>query len=233
MSYITVNGQYVSVNGQYITAPTPLVIKYGYLYNWYAATNVLLPNTGWTVPSLTNLSTLGTYLGDNSVAGNKLKESGLIYWQSVSSGTNTALFNARGAGNRWWYDGAFNEITHTIYLWSTTAYSGSLGYGAYIRHDEPNFAVGDAQKNNVGSSIRLLKLSTSLSNGQSGTYTGNDGQKYRTICIGTQEWLADNLSETKYNNGTDIPNITNGASWAATASGAYCAYNNDLTNVFL
>jgi hypothetical protein len=34
-----------------------------------------------------------------------------------------------------------------------------------------------------GHSVRLVKESTSLSDGQEGTYTGNDGKVYKTICI--------------------------------------------------
>ena len=80
-------------------------------------------------------------------------------------------------------------------------------------------------------SIRLIKDSTTLTHGQTGTYTGNDGKVYRTICIGTQEWLADNLCETLYRDGSPIPEVTDNATWAALTTGALCAYNNDWNNV--
>jgi hypothetical protein len=53
----------------------------------------------------------------------------------------------------------------------------------------------------------LLKDSTTLSHGQTGTYIGNDGKVYNTICIGTQEWLSQDLQETKYRNGSIIPEL--------------------------
>ena len=73
-------------------------------------------------------------------------------------------------------------------------------------------------------------MQQSLTHGQTATYTGNDGKIYRTICIGTQEWVADNLVETKYRDDTDIPIVTENATWAALATGAMCYYNNDVTN---
>ena len=85
----------------------------------------------------------------------------------------------------------------------------------------------------MGASIRLIKDSTTLSHGQTGTYTGNDGRVYQTICIGTQEWLSENLMETKYRNGDAIPEVTDNTAWAALATGARCAYNNTITNVGL
>ena len=78
-----------------------------------------------------------------------------------------------------------------------------------------------------------MKTTTSLTHGQTGTYTGNDGKIYRTICIGTQEWLADNLCETKYRNGDSIPEVTDDSAWAALTTGAMCAYNNDWSNVLI
>ncbi len=65
----------------------------------------------------------------------------------------------------------------------------------------------------------------SLTGFQLGSVTDIDGNEYKTITIGTQEWMAQNLRTTRYQNEDTIPNITNG--WANLSSGAYCWYDND------
>ena len=92
--------------------------------------------------------------------------------------------------------------------------------------------AGPRSLKSYGMSIRLIKDSTTLTHGQKGSYTGNDGKIYRTICIGTQEWLADNLCETLYRDGSPIPEVTDAATWAALTTGARCSYDNDESNAF-
>ena len=48
-----------------------------------------------------------------------------------------------------------------------------------------------------------------------------DGNQYKTIQIGDQVWMAENLRTTHYRNGKEIPNITD-EEWANQTSGAYC-----------
>lgn len=63
------------------------------------------------------------------------------------------------------------------------------------------------------------------------TVTDIDGNIYNTTKIGTQIWTTSNLKVTKYNDGTSIPNLTDGGQWVATSTDAYCSYNNDQNNV--
>jgi uncharacterized protein (TIGR02145 family) len=65
----------------------------------------------------------------------------------------------------------------------------------------------------------------------SGTVTDIDGNVYRTVTIGAQVWMAENLKAIHYRNGDDIPNVTNGTTWSGLSTGAYCEYNNDVNNV--
>jgi uncharacterized protein (TIGR02145 family) len=54
-----------------------------------------------------------------------------------------------------------------------------------------------------------------------------EGNTYKTIIIGTQEWMAENLRTSTYNNGSPIPQVTNLVQWGGLNTGAWCWYNND------
>jgi uncharacterized protein (TIGR02145 family) len=56
-----------------------------------------------------------------------------------------------------------------------------------------------------------------------GTLTDIDGNEYKTIQIGTQTWMAENLRTTKYNDGTAITYITDSIDWIKVNPGGYCA----------
>ena len=56
-----------------------------------------------------------------------------------------------------------------------------------------------------------------------------DGNEYGTVTIGTQTWMIANLKTTRYNDGTEIPNVVDNAEWGATTTGAYCWFKNDMS----
>jgi uncharacterized protein (TIGR02145 family) len=61
--------------------------------------------------------------------------------------------------------------------------------------------------------------------------TDQDGNIYRTVKIGNQWWMAENLKVTHYRNGDAIPNVTDATAWSNLSSGAYGDYDNNTTNV--
>jgi uncharacterized protein (TIGR02145 family) len=60
-----------------------------------------------------------------------------------------------------------------------------------------------------------------------GTMTDQQGNVYRTIVIGTQEWMAENLKTSIYRNGDAIANVTDNVQWSSLTTGAWASYNND------
>jgi uncharacterized protein (TIGR02145 family) len=64
-----------------------------------------------------------------------------------------------------------------------------------------------------------------------GSLTDQDGNTYKTVTIGAQVWMAENLKTTKFRNGDPIPNVADNTEWENLATGGYCTYDNDLKNL--
>lgn len=202
------------------TTIDPLIDEYGYLYNWYAVTNVnYITAADWSVPTLDQAVTLRTFLGGPTEDSAKMRVSGTTNWIAPNSGaTNTSGFNAKGAGDR--TAGVFQNYQYQLTFW--VYYTDLSPYTKYVVVD--NTTGFNNPTENTGNSIRLIRNSTILSDGETGTYTGNDGKVYQTICIGTQEWLASNLKETEYRDHSPIPELQSSSPWLADTTGARCYY---------
>lgn len=94
---------------------------YGAIYNWYAVNTGKLCPYGWHVPSDDEWTTLITFLGGESVAGNKLKETGTVHWNSPNNGaTNMSGFTALPGGVRSNFGGTFYFLGQAGDWWSST-----------------------------------------------------------------------------------------------------------------
>jgi uncharacterized protein (TIGR02145 family) len=73
----------------------------------------------------------------------------------------------------------------------------------------------------------VLFISTSHLTAQ---VTDKEGYSYKTVQIGKQEWLAENLNTSHFRNGDPIPEMEGAAEWQAAGNQgkpAWCYYNGD------
>ena len=206
-------------------------IGYGYLYNWHAGVDVRnIANVGWRTPSAADFDALTGFVGSNPAT--KLREAGTVHWMegNPTTVTDSIGFNLVGSGER---DrlGSFNYLRGIVRLWTSESSQDGSGTDYEGTFNQNVFYQYIYLDHKYGAAIRLIKQATTLTNGETGTYTGNDGQIYPTINIGGQEWLSVNLAETKYRNGDLIPTVTDAATWKTLTSGAKCAYDNNEANV--
>ncbi len=80
-------------------------------------------------------------------------------------------------------------------------------------------------KNEILFTVTLFCLE--LTGIQAQTVKDIDGNVYKSITVGTQVWIVENLKTTKYNDGLSIPLVIDNKAWKALNTSAYCWYNND------
>ena len=83
-----------------------------------------------------------------------------------------------------------------------------------------NAAPFDGSHNCGADSIHKVSLNY-------GNMIDQDGNTYRTIIIGTQEWMAENLKASHYRNGSLIPMVSSNTDWQNTTGAAAAWYSND------
>jgi len=81
--------------------------------------------------------------------------------------------------------------------------------------------------NSVGTGYGSTISFSTREEAQTETITDIDGNTYRTIKIGNQWWMAENLKVEHYRNGDMIHLVSNNEDWENLTTGAYCSYNND------
>jgi uncharacterized protein (TIGR02145 family) len=130
---------------------------YGPLYNWYAVGTGKLCPTGWHVPTDSDWTTLGEYLGGEKTAGGKLKETGTVHWRSPNTGgTDDQGFNALPGGGRW-VIGHFDLIYRRGYWWSSSGTDNdSEALTCILGYDESTFKITGTLKGS-GFSVRCIK----------------------------------------------------------------------------
>jgi uncharacterized protein (TIGR02145 family) len=106
-------------------------------------------------------------------------------------------------------------------------------------HTDDGSGAGSFTSNITGLNTGTTYYVRAYATNEAGTAYGNevsftsepltdaDGNIYKTVIIGDQLWMAENLKTTKYSDGTDIPLVTDGLKWASLTSPGFCWYDND------
>jgi uncharacterized protein (TIGR02145 family) len=155
------NDAYCSYNN---TTDAVSIATYGRLYNWYTVTNShnIAPE-GWHIPTDVEWTTLITYLGGESVAGGKMKETGTTHWIAPNTdATNESGFTGLPTGAR---DSGgsdpepfFNFMGACGYYWSSTEPGPDYAVGDFCRLCNDNAAVYRYDNSKAeGFAVRLVK----------------------------------------------------------------------------
>ena len=199
--------------------------KYGQYYEWNDAMRAC-PD-GWHLPTLAEFKTLVDAMGDSLVAGKMLKA--ISSWLDDGNGTDDYGFSALAAGGCSSSEKCVNEEWLAVF-WSST--EGKALTSAYIMLMGAKYSIVqlDNEQDISGAySVRCLQgendsLKTvhlvedsvvaackteSADNCEYGKLADErDNQEYKTVKIGKQVWMAENLNhETKesycYNDSTE------------------------------
>jgi len=86
--------------------------------------------------------------------------------------------------------------------------------------------------NPYGSNTITMEKYITVMNLETGSVTDYEGKLYKTVKIGNQWWMAENLNTRHFYNGTEIPLVESNSDWAelSYSQKAFCYYDNSSTH---
>ena len=174
--------------------------------------------------------------------------------EKLSKGINQFTISGIEAG-MYILEARWGNLVKTVKLISSWPGAGNpdlrrYGYAPAIGGDSPESNEQAGSGSRGGQSVIVMQFNAGDSlklTGKSGIYrtvsmlfpvssqavdfsfagcNDSEGNHYAVVQIGSQLWMQENLKATKYQDGSDIPNVTDSATWANLTTGAYCNYHN-------
>jgi uncharacterized protein (TIGR02145 family) len=141
---------------------------YGGLYQWdelmnYTSSSSSNPSgrqgicpAGWHLPSDAEWTELTTYLGNDTLTGGKMKETGTAHWLTPNTGaTNSSGFTALPGGYRD-YNGVICCLGYVAEFWASTEASSAMARGRQLDYLNAGVNISGMVKT-YGLSARCLK----------------------------------------------------------------------------
>ncbi len=123
------------------------------------------------------------------------------YELSSTSPTEVGLYISENNGSTW------SKVTQHL--------TGDVGPSVFSGSKQMVWDVLQVRENLVGNAI-VFKVKV--------------GSEIKSVKIGNQVWMAENLNVDHYRNGDLIPTGLSNAQWESTTTGAYAIYNDDRAN---
>ncbi len=196
--------------------------------------------------------------------GGMLKEGGIGHWNEENCGSpvcpdgmegcNCSGFTALPDGYRSDNGGSFSFQGMYFWMWSSSESSSTHAWLRKLEYLESKISRY-ADNKHLGLTIRCVKdvpvtiigctdLAALNYNPEATEDSSNcvyvhdtydyEEFTYRSVMIGDQEWMVDNLRVTQYRDGSPIPNVIDFSEWHGLSTGAWSEYNNEpnLGNIY-
>jgi uncharacterized protein (TIGR02145 family) len=159
---LTINGDWIAdITGAYCwynNDEASYKSPYGALYNWYAVNNAHgLAPTGWRIPTNADWVILRAYAGGDTVAGGKLKEAGLLHWDTPNTdATDEYGFKLTGSGYRLYTTGVFELINIETELWTSEELTSSSAW-QWVAANFNAYLTNSGNDKRNGFSVRCIR----------------------------------------------------------------------------
>lgn len=127
---------------------------YGVLYNW-AAAKIACP-AGWHLPTVEEWDQLKDFVGGNSIAGDKLKESGTDHWGVINDEITDEFGFTALPGGCCLANGLFDGLENFGTWWTNTEFDINQSLYILMTHNGSGVYNGQSIKEH-GFSIRCVK----------------------------------------------------------------------------
>ena len=153
----------------------------------------------------------------------------LVINEDLKKTEGTYLIQSTPEGAEVFIDKVYKGITPLQGYMPIGTYSVELKMEDYISLSKTQINVNKNTQARLSVELKLKStISESLENelAEFGLVKDVAGNSYKTVKIGNQVWMAENLKTKRYSNGDLIPNVKNDFEWDKLQSGAWCNYEN-------
>lgn len=165
-----------------------------------------------------------TMIGQNwATMEGSVKPNGLETIVTFEYGTTEELGNSIRAN-----PDTLEENTYTIVSGALTGLDTDTQYYYRVKavNSEGTVFGGDTLFTTLKTSENYLAFNPAITYG---TLTDIEGNIYKTVQIGSQTWMAENLRTLKLNDGVDIPYSETAIEWNPLETASYCWINSDTS----